>query len=223
LESKANDSNYDSNCASGVLGLPVEPLYYAAVDTLVDTNLILRSQDSAHLPLKGHKITTIKKIEPYSYHWTDPTHQKLHEVYTKLFEPVNETGKWNRSLYSNQGVHTDWVNPSREIAEVDHAYAHPEYSNETGAIECHPNCFFSTSIEGVMGLCPPMAKAGDVVVVLYGGNVPFILREKSGSASSGEPVRYEFVSECFLEGFMDGRAMKENRENNLEAEIFELL
>jgi hypothetical protein len=149
-------------------------------------------------------------------------HQQLHDVYTKLFEPVNETGKWNRSLYSNQGVHSDWVNPSREIAEVDHAYAHLEYSNKTGAIECHPNCYFSTTIEGIMGICPPMARPGDIIVVLYGGNVPFVLREESDPGSCEGAVGYEFISECYLEGFMDGQAIEDHRKRNTVAEVFEI-
>lgn len=67
----------------------------------------------------------------------------------------------------------------------DHLYTHLDFAKETAALECHPPCFFSTP-EGNTGLCPPAAQENDVVVVLHGGNVPYILRSEKTECVHGE-------------------------------------
>ena len=61
----------------------------------------------------------------------------------------------------------------------------------------------------MVGLCPWTAKKGDVVVLLDGSRVPFLVRLVQETASrdgadSADFPRYEFVGECFLIGIMDG-------------------
>ncbi|EKG22465.1 Heterokaryon incompatibility [Macrophomina phaseolina MS6] len=55
------------------------------------------------------------------------------------------------------------------------------------------------SARGLIGLAPVSAKAGDLVVVLYGATVPFILR-KFGDY-------YHVVGESYVHGIMDGEAI----------------
>ncbi|KAK0716043.1 hypothetical protein B0H67DRAFT_582287 [Lasiosphaeris hirsuta] len=54
---------------------------------------------------------------------------------------------------------------------------------------------------GWMGLAPWNAEVGDVVVVLYGGKTPYVLRPRK------LPGEYEFVGECFVQGIMGGEAL----------------
>jgi len=69
-------------------------------------------------------------------------------------------------------------------------------------IECHPDAFFTTP-EGIVGLCSAPARIGDKVVVLNGGNVPYLLRAEDGEDDSKvESARYKFVGECYLDGYM---------------------
>jgi hypothetical protein len=53
-----------------------------------------------------------------------------------------------------------------------------------------------------VGLGPETAKRHDLVVFLSGGTVPYVIREQKGM-HDGE-VRYDFIGECYIDGFMDG-------------------
>ncbi|VUC34395.1 unnamed protein product [Clonostachys rosea] len=80
-------------------------------------------------------------------------------------------------------------------------------------LPCHGKCMFTTE-DGALGLCPATAMAGDMIVILYGGDVPYLLRpsEKAGT--------YRFIGECYLDGAMNGEAF--DPDNNLVEEIFVL-
>jgi hypothetical protein len=53
------------------------------------------------------------------------------------------------------------------------------------------------SEQGYVGLAPSHAEAGDVIVIIYGAIVPFILREVGNG-------RYNLVGEAYVHGIMDG-------------------
>lgn len=53
-----------------------------------------------------------------------------------------------------------------------------------------------------MSYVPPLSRVGDEVCVLFGMEVPFILRPVPGSSS----LEYELVGECYVHGMMDGEA-----------------
>jgi hypothetical protein len=63
---------------------------------------------------------------------------------------------------------------------------------------CHERRFFMTA-SGRMGLCPRSSQPGDTVAVLYGGSVPYVLREV-------QEGRWHFIGECYVEGYMFGEA-----------------
>jgi hypothetical protein len=73
--------------------------------------------------------------------------------------------------------------------------------------------FFVTE-KGLIGMAPPNLAAGDQLVVLYGGRVPFLVR------SVGK--HYEFVEETYVHGYMFGRAVDDERAGQLKSEIFRL-
>jgi Heterokaryon incompatibility protein (HET) len=54
-----------------------------------------------------------------------------------------------------------------------------------------------------LGLVPSRAKAGDVIALLLGGEVPIVLRPKGD--------KYTLVGECFVDGVMDGEGLVEAR------------
>ena len=54
-----------------------------------------------------------------------------------------------------------------------------------------------------MGLGPAGAEVGDLVVVFFGGQVLYVIRERE------EEGEWEFVGECYVHGRMDGEAVKE--------------
>ena len=204
-----------SNWAKSILGLSTDCPYRASLDTVPDVNLILSQLNPAILPLKGIRISTISKVMPYPIFQPDERSEPLKDIYIDLYDPVNEQRRWARSLFSVASYRTLEQMPHHLM---DHLRTHYEYACETKAIECHSDCFFETVDEQV-GLCVPYAREGDVVVVLFGGNVPFVLRQ----VERGGDRRYEFVGECYVEGFMDGRAVMEQREKRTESEVFELV
>ncbi|KAF7547051.1 hypothetical protein G7046_g9130 [Stylonectria norvegica] len=55
-----------------------------------------------------------------------------------------------------------------------------------------------------VGSGPGSLKEGDVVVVLFGGTNPYILRQKDSSA---EEELWEYVGEAYCDGVMDGEAL----------------
>ena len=56
-----------------------------------------------------------------------------------------------------------------------------------------------------MGLAAPLAREGDVVVVLYGGNVPSVLR--SILSPRNDEQLWELVGEAYVHGIMEGEAL----------------
>ncbi|KAF2266666.1 HET-domain-containing protein [Lojkania enalia] len=64
---------------------------------------------------------------------------------------------------------------------------------------CHRSAFVTES--GALGLGPGAVRRGDQVVVLWGGQVPVVVRRQEGGW-------YKFVGECFAKGIMDGEVEK---------------
>jgi hypothetical protein len=71
-----------------------------------------------------------------------------------------------------------------------------------------------------------LCAARDLLVILYGGPVPYVLREQQFSTNSGGQdlsSRYEFVGECYLEGYMYGLGIEEQEKKGLPRETFVLV
>jgi hypothetical protein len=96
--------------------------------------------------------------------------------------------------------------------------------------------FFSTS-KGFMGSGPFRLKQGDLVVILFGGGMPFVLRpsyQMIDEPAKASPVRYainnqgsesltyRLIGECYLHGVMDGELINDGGSPNKE-EIFYLV
>jgi hypothetical protein len=79
---------------------------------------------------------------------------------------------------------------------------------------CEGRSFIFTQ-KGYYGLGSCIVKPGDVCVVLFGANVPFLLRP-----IDGEQKRYKLVAEAFIHGFMRGEAMAMLRRKELQEEEF---
>ena len=73
--------------------------------------------------------------------------------------------------------------------------------------------FFIMS-SGHIGIGPQTMLPGDVVAVLYGGYVPFVLRP------CGE--EYELVGECYVHGIMNGEVIRQHKEEGNEDTIFRI-
>lgn len=58
------------------------------------------------------------------------------------------------------------------------------------------------STRGYVGLCPIESKPGDVMYILHGGYVPFIVRW------SEECHAYKLIGEAYVHGIMDGKFLE---------------
>lgn len=65
--------------------------------------------------------------------------------------------------------------------------------------------FLTSDPIGLMGLAPEDAEAGDMIAVLHGANVPFIIR-KAGQTENGEAC-WKLVGDSYVHGMMDGEAV----------------
>lgn len=82
----------------------------------------------------------------------------------------------------------------------------------------HRRLFITSS--GHLGLGPSSMMSGDVMVVLFGGKVPFVLRAVAED-------QWKLVGECYVDGFMEGEAIDSRQRNaakrDLGTEWFDLV
>ncbi|KAK4210440.1 heterokaryon incompatibility protein-domain-containing protein [Rhypophila decipiens] len=71
-------------------------------------------------------------------------------------------------------------------------------------------CLFATE-GGKLGLAPLSVRAGDVVCLALGADVPLLLRECESDVERKCEGKYRFVGESYLHGFMDGEGLIEAR------------
>lgn len=67
-----------------------------------------------------------------------------------------------------------------------------------------------------MGIGPETIERDDMVVILFGGKVPYVIREL------GEG-KYSFIGECYVPGLMAGEAVEQWKTNESQAEFFNLV
>jgi hypothetical protein len=58
---------------------------------------------------------------------------------------------------------------------------------------------------GILGMAPEKSRVGDLVCILYGCSVPVVLRKV------GDGTQLVFIGECFMDGYMSGEAVSEDR------------
>ncbi|KAM5341812.1 hypothetical protein ACJ41O_014843 [Fusarium nematophilum] len=80
---------------------------------------------------------------------------------------------------------------------------------------CHSRRFFVTR-KGYFGIGPECMEHGDVIAVLFGGRVPYVLREM------GEGTYY-FIGECYVHGIMDGEVVDKWRRGKYTKETFDMV
>ncbi len=69
--------------------------------------------------------------------------------------------------------------------------------------------------DAYMGIASRTIKEGDVVCILLGGSVPYVLRPNGD--------KWEFISDCYADGIMFGEAMERTKEDGFQYEDFTLI
>ncbi|ORY11140.1 heterokaryon incompatibility protein-domain-containing protein [Clohesyomyces aquaticus] len=89
-------------------------------------------------------------------------------------------------------------------------------SKEIGTIIEDKDIFLTT--KGYLGLGHEGFMKGDVVCILSGGEVPFLLRE---TAQRADESVFRFLCECYVHGVMDGEAVSGNGSSPLQKFLIE--
>ena len=147
----------------------------------------------------------------------DKPHKTISAVFNRLFDPSARTGIWLLQGVNYHEEHWD-SDVLRDILDA-HTFAHYGYvvdpctegaeAEAEGLPSCIERCFFVLD-NGLYGLCPWTAREGDVVALLRGGGVPYLLRPLSVSKQeegdgrenfmNREDEKYQLVGECYVDG-----------------------
>jgi len=100
---------------------------------------------------------------------------------------------------------------------------HYEYDEHQESIELYMSEMESKSKyrkmiftqKGYLGLAPPETMEDDIVCVLLGGNMPFILRP--------EGSYHTFIGECYVHEIMDGEVLDVAQTRLIQPQKFSLL
>ena len=112
----------------------------------------------------------------------------------------------------------DWLDGHHHLGEADprkDAERIQEVALFCGAIgsACQGKCFAVTE-KGYMAIAPPGTREGDMVCLIMGAEVPFMLRpllEDDRGIMDREQC-YALVGECYVHGMMDGEGLRQGLE-----------
>lgn len=75
---------------------------------------------------------------------------------------------------------------------------------------------FAGTRMGLTGYVPVRARKGDIICILYGADVPFVIRREGGG-------KYSLVGECYMHGIMNGEAFRMAELKDQAEEVFTLV
>jgi hypothetical protein len=200
-----------SEWSHGSLAIHKEHNYNASGGRMIDIKVLQSSSSDSTLSLMGLRLGIISSISHCTFRHIR-SDQQLMRAYEHVFDPCGARGIWR--------LHKKPLDPSNSPPCLDfstfwktnfaHYSAHWHYpgmretynckSNDPldHWFPCHGKILFHTD-SGKIGLCPYTAREGDIITILYGGQIPYILRPKNDK-------EFYFIGECFLQGFMNGEA-----------------
>jgi hypothetical protein len=104
----------------------------------------------------------------------------------------------------------DWKLNDEGVGQNLPAIAWAEISKTIGTIIEYKDMFLTA--QGYLGHSQEGFRIGDVVCIFSGGDVPYLLRQ----AMPPHDGMFQFLSECYVHGVMDGEAMNNLESNRLE-------
>ncbi|KAH6976534.1 heterokaryon incompatibility protein-domain-containing protein [Ilyonectria sp. MPI-CAGE-AT-0026] len=185
---------------------------------------LLEPSDPLVLRLQGRRITTIRNISHfpinymYPYSESEDNRSEMATVFDRILDPCALSGFWaisngqkdarqresaqelRRKYHDHLQAHWNYFERSKIEALVPAAGTSSKWYETKDLPTCLDRCFFITA-DGKPGLCPWRAREGDVIALLAGGNVPYLLRPVPVEGSDlGDS--FELVGECYLDGVM---------------------
>ncbi|QDS71202.1 hypothetical protein FKW77_010275 [Venturia effusa] len=160
-----------------------------------DTIIFAGERGMAKDPVEGSYFREIKAMLEINKSAYDPA-ELMHAIQMTYTAGVNEILKPGPSdndyLVAGLAFTRYWLGMKPQSGMSTDQYRR--------AAACENRRFVITE-RGYLGLAPEQAKQGDMVAILYGGELPMILRAID---ESGE---YQFVGESYVHGLMSGEAL----------------
>lgn len=179
----------------------------------------LTTIDGHWLRVHGFVLDSIEKVYAACYHslatggldierqWRPENEMELYPLGGTIVEAFNHTllADIGRPVMTSdalqRGMKVDWA-----VVDQDPACLTPEQKQRRSwmLIDIKRTTFGRRLIRtraGLIGLGPGLAEVGDLICMLSGGHVLYVLRKKDRCSL------YEFVGECYVHGMMDGEAL----------------
>ena len=211
------------------LALSEKSPYKASGDSRPDLELVRSIDTDRHpglLRLTGCRLMTVSSVQPFPVCDLEqplPLFDAFHRVFdcsVSKQERILDLGDQSMQDFKDIAPHGMQQRLDR------HALYHRrgiEGINES--MPCVSFCKLTTE-DGLPGLCPHYAKAGDIIVLLRGGSVLYLLHQShvkiSGEKDEGQSSFF-LVGECWLDGHMYAEDWQEAQSRGLGEEIFNLV
>ncbi|KAI2628753.1 heterokaryon incompatibility protein-domain-containing protein [Hypoxylon sp. NC1633] len=127
---------------------------------------------------------------------------------------LEDAAQWLLRQFSGRipvsGISVKWRWPGTIWRTSDSGRFHEAFTRA-----CLHRRFFITTGK-LMGIGPETMENGDIVVILFGGKVPYVVRQLN-------QARYLFIGECYIPGLMAGEAVGLWKANGRKTELFNLV
>lgn len=175
------------------------------------------------LPFKGKMYPYTKPPQPLlEEYWRSlcgDRKEKMHPAPKSVAERYQNWLSVGRFLFSSNVFENPWQRVTEEMRKM--TGTGPDFG--TLIPTCAVGRRLCVTKLGYIGFVPPLASEDDVICLIQGAQVPFVLRpaQISGSYSVSPSVRkYQLVGEAYVHGVMDGeligREMEEVKMQELE-------
>ena len=196
--SQGLDFTYERNPEDTILKVPGIWFDTIEIETSIDNGAWFNQN---HQPLNPHPVHEFWHEQNASLY---PTGERLIDVYPKVLttgfgKQADFSAYVLQLMKSSRLLVRDYTSIHKYISLYKQGKSgNWEYWVSTANGTAWGHSFFTTT-KAYMGLGSQAMKAGDVVVILAGGEVPFILRR------AGE--FFQLVGECYVHGIMNGEAV----------------
>ncbi|ORY17221.1 hypothetical protein BCR34DRAFT_621946 [Clohesyomyces aquaticus] len=209
-----------------------KPLFKASANLEVE---LVEEENDRVLAIMRYKVDEVEEVRgPWNVDVTGETYRFPHETYINYLSQVGQfcliSKAKDANIYrdSERRDETVWWVPVGDLEQDEtflpyHGMANlDEYKKrvaEIGAMgdmasgyrtrmwEMKGKRPFISTI-GYVGMGPSYTSTGDIIVVLAGASIPFIIRPL------GEG-KYRFLGQCYCDGIMEGEIVTEDRRENI--------
>lgn len=165
-------------------------------------------------------IGTLKSAQR-SDHTTGGPSDWVQDGYTGSMGIYNITGETLQSALFRTVV-ADYYQPDTSAENGQRGYSFTSTVYDVRGLQgrdrfpvygtCHTRRLF-TSHKGYLGMAPEEAQEGDLICILLGGEVLFVLR-------MDDEGHFYLIGECYVHCIMDGEAMREVEEGRISLQDF---